>query len=171
MVANKFRMVVLGVYLVVGALLASCSITTEVRPVTVPIPFLCIQENPDVWSKEFLPELRSQLDRHQIKTDVFRSQDPPSACSYVLKYTANWSWDLAVYLEFADVWILDVTGKYPREVARATYDARYGGLRIDKLGQTKTKLERLIDQLLGVPAPNSSRSTPSSASHHSNTPR
>ena len=147
---GPLRLAILAALMVAG-----CSITTHVDPVPAgPIPSLCITENPAVWSKQFLPALRMQLARHGIATTVHASV-PPATCDHRLEYEANWDWDLAMYLQYADIRIYQGDAL----VGRATYDARDGSARFDKFGRTDAKLATLVDALLGserrsgVPAP------------------
>jgi len=151
--ARRVRVVLAAVLLAAG-----CSITTHVDPVPAgPIPSLCITENPAVWSKQFLPALRMQLARHGITTTVHASA--PETCDHRLEYTAEWDWDLAMYLEYADIRIY----RGDALVGRATYDARDGSARLDKFGRTETKLASLVDALLG-PEPRARAPVPDAGS-------
>jgi hypothetical protein len=54
------------------ATLAACSIATHVQPVPPnTLSSLCIQENDQTWSKEFLPTLQAQLQRRGIASTVY----------------------------------------------------------------------------------------------------
>ena len=129
---------------IVAALAIGCSITTRVDPLpSVSMPSVCIHENEAVWSKQFLPMLRDQLGRHGISTTVF-GEDRPADCRWHLEYEAQWKWDLAVYLRYADIRVFDGDAL----VGRATYDARDGSGRLDKFGHTDEKLAPLLDALL-----------------------
>lgn len=50
----------------------------------------------------FEPELISLIEARDIRTRVY-SNEKPEDCRYHLEYTANWAWDLAMYLTFADI--------------------------------------------------------------------
>lgn len=128
-----------------AAFLASaCTITTHVDPVPPgTIASLCIRENPAVWSKEFLPALRAELARHGIATTVHDGPLPPT-CIRRLEYEAQWKWDVALYLRYADIRIYDGDAL----VGRATHDARDAFARLDKFGPTKDRLAKLVDALL-----------------------
>lgn len=131
--------------LAIGLGAAGCSITTHVEPLPPgTTSAVCIKENPETWSEEFLPTLQGEFERHGIKTTTY-ADDKPADCRYHVEYNVNWSWDMAVYLEFADIQIFEDQ----KPVARATYDARHGSGRLDKFGTTAEKLARLMDQLLG----------------------
>jgi hypothetical protein len=126
------------------ALAAGCSIVTHVDPVPEgAIPAVCIAENDQVWSKEFLPALRDAFERRAIATTVYRDARPAD-CRYHVGYTASWKWDVAVFLRYAEIAVYD--GE--RLIGQATYDARGAFARLDKFGRTTTKLERLVNELL-----------------------
>jgi hypothetical protein len=127
-----------------AALTASCTITQHVEPLPADaISAVCIKENPEVWSKGFLPELQAQFERHGIQTTVYTDQ-APAGCRHRVEYTANWYWDVAVYLKYVDIRVYDGD----QLVGSATYDARHAGARPDKFGRTAVKLERIMDELL-----------------------
>lgn len=128
----------------VGLLGAGCSITTRVDPLPAgPLTSVCVQENEAVWSKDFLPLLRDQFSRHGIATTVYQGEKPAD-CRYHVEYEARWDWDLAVYLKYADVRVFDDSAL----IGQATYDARNGSGRVDKLGHTDQKFVPLLDALL-----------------------
>jgi hypothetical protein len=123
--------------------LAGCAINQNVRPVAVTgITQVCIKANPQVMMDDFVKELRSQIEARGVRTSVYDGERPTS-CRHHVEYTANWRWDLAMYLAFAK---LDV---YEDNllVGQATYDALGGGFRLDKFGPTAEKLRVLVDQL------------------------
>src|SRR5689334_3047357 len=96
-----------------------CTIDRHVVPVSPrAIASLCLVENDTLWSKDFLPALRDDLGRHGIATSVYRGP-LPSGCSHRLEYTANWNWDFAVYLVYADIRIYEADTL----IGRAEYDA------------------------------------------------
>jgi len=123
--------------------ISGCAITQSVRPVTsTDIPLLCVKKNSEVFMAQFVKELQSQIDARGIKTRIYEG-DKPADCRYRLEYAANWRWDLAMYLAFADLRVYD----NDLLIGEANYDARAGGGRPDKFGATKTKLRELVDQL------------------------
>jgi len=64
-----------------------------------------------------------------------------------MTYTANWNWDLALYMTDARLNIYHGTQRTP--VASATYHLRNkGGLSLAKYGSAEAKMNQLIDQLL-----------------------
>ena len=126
-----------------AALVAACAINQNVRPVAATgLSEVCIKSNPQVMMGEFLPELRKQVESRGVKTSVYTG-DRPASCRHHLEYSANWRWDMAMYLAFAK---LDV---YEDNllVGQATYDALGGGFNMNKFGATADKLRVLVDQL------------------------
>jgi hypothetical protein len=96
-----------------------------------------------VWSKQFLPALRGELARHGIATTVY-GDAPPDACAHRLEYEAEWKWDVAVYLRYADLRVYDGETL----AGRATYDARGAFARLDKFGRTEDRLRTLVAALV-----------------------
>lgn len=130
------------VALVVMAL-AGCSITKTVKPVTdSQITNLCIKNNPNILMDEFLPEVKRQIEAKGIRTSEFSGSAPPE-CKYTMEYTANWRWDLAMYLFYADLRVMQAGNM----IGQATYDARSGGANMGKFGKTAEKVKPLINEL------------------------
>ena len=125
--------------------LTGCSIKTSVKPVgNVKVSDLCIKTNPRVLMEGFLPELEGQIRSHGIKVRTFEGQIPAD-CAHHLEYTANWSWDMAMYLTYAELRVYERVNL----LGEAIYDARRGGARFDKFGTTSSKLQPLVDELFG----------------------
>ena len=124
-------------------LLAACTITQEVQPITSVVTEVCVQDNPHVHMHGFGEEVRAQIAAKGIATRTFAG-DPPADCRWVVGYTANWRWDYAMFLHYAEVDVYD-RGEL---IGRAVYDARGGGANIvEKHGHTANKIRPLIDQL------------------------
>jgi hypothetical protein len=124
--------------------LNGCSIFTRVDPVETKIAEVCIKNNPAVLMGGFLPELRSQIETHGIKTRVF-DKHAPKDCLYQLLYTANWRWDFAMWLTYAELAVYE--SEHRNRIGVAIYDARDGNGLPDKFGPTADKLRTLTDSL------------------------
>ncbi len=125
------------------SLVSACSIKTAVNPVSIPnLSFVCIVENDAVMMDGFLPTLQSLTEERGIKTKVISGTNP-EGCKHVMEYTANWRWDMAMYLFFAEVKVVGPAGL----IGTATYDARNGGANMGKFGSTRSKIEPLIRKL------------------------
>ncbi|MEM0944880.1 MAG: Sbal_3080 family lipoprotein [Pseudomonadota bacterium] len=130
----------LGLALVVGA----CTISQTVTPVAANrIDTLCVEENQRVAQAGFEPALIRQINGRGVATRRFSGEVPPD-CRHVLSYTANWRWDFALYLVYAELTVTE--GR--QQVAQAIYDAKSGGLNFDKFGPTEEKLRVLVAELL-----------------------
>lgn len=150
----------LGIALVAALFGAGCTIERRILPVPpASIASLCIAENHKVWSAEFLPTLRRQLARHGIESTVYDGP-VPAECPRHLEYTAHWMWDVAVYLQYADISIYEGDTL----IGRATYDATHGSARLDKFGSGEERLAGLVDDLLRDVNRPAGEPTPSSAS-------
>jgi hypothetical protein len=120
-----------------------CAITQNVRPVTASdIAFVCIKRNPEVLMTDFVTELKSQVEAKGMKARIYEGE-APADCRHRMEYTANWRWDLAMYLVFADLRMYDKD----LLIGQANYDARAGGANLSKFGPTATKLKGLMDEL------------------------
>lgn len=125
-------------------MLNGCSISTAVKPIEKQISNICIENNPDVLMDGFLPELKSQIEQHNISTVVVTNLGKSkSECSHKLEYTANWMWDMIMYLTYAELNVYEGTTL----IGNAIYDARFGGGRLDKFGSTASKLKTLTEPL------------------------
>lgn len=137
-----------GVFLtgfVLVLVLTGCSITTSVKPVGEgKVTGLCIKKNPRVHMEGFLPELEVQIRSHGVATRTFESE-LPADCRQHMEYTANWKWDMAMYLEYAELRVYENSNL----IGEAIYNARMGGANMSKFGHTKEKLKPLVDELFG----------------------
>lgn len=126
-----------------AAILFGCTITQNVKPVkSGNIGLICIENNQKVLMDGFLPELED-LVRLRGHETMHYTGSTPAGCSHTLKYTANWHWDMAMYLSYAK---LDVY-QGSKSVGNAIYDARSGGANMNKFGSTRSKIAPLVAQL------------------------
>jgi len=132
--------------LAVSAGLTGCSISKTVDPIKpAQVSQVCVLDNKDIFMDGFQPEVQKQIEAKQIPTKVYTGARP-AECSHYLEYTANWQWDMAMYLTYAEFRVYDARGL----AGTAFYDARRGGGRLDKFGHTADKIRPLIDQLFGA---------------------
>ena len=125
-------------------LLSGCT-SIDVRPVAsdVPVQDVCIVHNDEVLVSDFVSVLRDGFERHRIATRVV-SEAESRSCETTLTYTAARGWDLAPYLDEAELRLW----RGGRQIGAADYRHR-GGLALTKFAGTRTKLDPVIDQLLG----------------------
>ncbi len=132
-----------GPVLVVCLLLVGC-ISTRVQPAAPQtIDLICIRENKDVLMDGFLPNLQEEIHRKKILTEIF-SGAPPDYCVYTMTYTANWRWDLAMYLSYARIDLY----KDRKPIGKAVFDASFAGLDVRKLASAQSKIDPLLAELL-----------------------
>lgn len=146
--------------------LSACT-SVSVTPLQSKPSSVCIEENPKVKVRDFVPVLQEGFFRHGIATQLY-AQIPRPECPYVLTYTARRTWDMAPYLSSAELAIL---GPRRQIVAKANYHLRgKGGLSLMKWQGTKSKMDPVIDELLSVakmldePAADASTATPTASS-------
>jgi len=139
-----FNKIILSVLML--GLLGGCAINKNVVALEKPLKVneICIKNNSEVQMKEgFLSELESQLQGHGVKTSVFKG-NIPEECQYNLEYTANWKWDMVMYLTYMRLDLREAGNI----IASAEYDARRGVGNMRKFGKTSEKMRPLIDEML-----------------------
>src|SRR5690606_2351920 len=68
----------------------------------------------------------------------------PSSCPLSTTYIGTWSWDLAIYMSYADIRVYE----YGQQVGQAEYDSCCGGCRvIDKFIYAEKKITEMTNQL------------------------
>lgn len=82
--------------------------------------------------------------KHAMWNPVFNRSDVVG-CDALLFYVANWSWDLAYYMYFANIWMTN--GDASKRIAQATYDASHN-IGVGKYIVAKDKIRELVNQML-----------------------
>lgn len=126
-------------------ILTACT-SVQVKPVdaSLPIKYVCIENNPKVEVQDFIPVVRDGFDRHGIATEVYFT-NKPDKCEYTLTYTAYRKWDFSPYLSHAELRL----EKDGHQVGYAEYHLNGGGgLSLTKWASTKDKMDPVIDELL-----------------------
>ena len=131
-------------FALLALLIAGCT-SIDVKPVANDdrISNVCIVENPKVVVSDFVPVLRDGLNRHGIASTVV-SEAEAKSCEVTLTYTASRGWDLKPYLDDAQLRLW----KNGMQIGSADYH-HSGGFALTKFASTKTKMDPVIDQLLG----------------------
>ena len=94
---------------------------------------------------DFLYVIRNRFEYHGINTHVFDHPDP-NKCEYILTYTALKTWDIGTYMHHAELRL----EKGGIKIASAQYHLNGGGgLSLMKWQGTQTKMDPVVDQLLG----------------------
>ena len=114
--------------LLLAVFITGCSIQQKVEPVNLTKKAeLCIIENPKVRDG-FLQEFRRVLAARQINHLVVPELNVPESCQWTVTYTARWSWDMTIYMSYAEIKVYE-EGQLSGE---ALYDARRGGVNMSK---------------------------------------
>ena len=140
---------VTGVLLVVGVvLLCGCSITQKVTPVSGPgIEEVCIVENPKVRAS-FLEVYKNALAEKGLNVRIAEPDNAVPECTVISTYRANWSWDLRLYMSYAEIKVF----KGNELIGIAEYDATKGGANTNKFINAEAKVKELVDKLfVGMP--------------------
>jgi len=83
------------------------------------------------------------IQRQGFDSELYQG-NPPENADHYLTFTANWRWDLAMYLSYFQATLFSREGR----LGEVEYDARRGGSRLDKFGATTEKVEPLMIELL-----------------------
>jgi len=127
------------------ALTSGCAISQNVQPVdsNTRIEKIYVKENPEVHMAGLLPEIVTQLQELGFKSEAYAGDRPEGARHYIT-FTANWNWDMAMYLTYFRATLYD-DGRVLGEVE---YDAKMGGANMGKFGKTADKIRPLLAELL-----------------------
>ena len=124
--------------------LSACSIKQKIDPIEVTNETeVCIVENKDV-RPGFLVEFEKVLQQKKIKYSLVQELNAEDGCEWTATYTANWAWDLALYMVYAEIKVFH-QGRLDGE---AIYDARMGGANMNKFIDAEPKIRELVEQLM-----------------------
>ncbi len=127
-------------------LVTGCT-SVDVQPIanTYQPEKICIEENPKVIVDDFLSVVRNRIEYHGIATEVYE-QEIPTGCEYTMTYTAFKTWDVTTYMHHAELRL----EKNGQRIGYAEYHLNgKGGLALTKWQSTKTKMDPVVDELLG----------------------
>jgi hypothetical protein len=128
----------------ISVALAGCAINQTVKPVDrFEGKHICIVDNPAVINQGFLATYQRVLTEKGYVVRQLPVGSPLTACPVTSTYTANWRWDLAMYMAFADIKVYS----NGQQAGQATYDALAGGANMGKFIKGETKIEELVNQL------------------------
>lgn len=121
-----------------------CTITQVVEPAEMSKgKVLCVIENPAVRAG-FLQEFRNVLSLKGIQYKVVHEHSAISDCEWTATYVGKWSWDLALYMSYAEINV------YHNGVldGKAFYDSRSGGGNMSKFIDAEEKIQELVEELM-----------------------
>lgn len=130
-------------------LLYGCAINQQVTPIDRPLLVreICVVRNADV-RENFLTAYRNALEDKGFAPRVLETTAGISSCPLSSRYTANWRWDLALYMAYAKITVYE-NGS---EVGSAVYDSLGGGGNLAKFIDAEAKIKELVDQLFPAPS-------------------
>ncbi len=128
----------------IGVTISGCSIKQSVEPAELQQEAkVCIVDNPQVRDS-FLEELKSAVDDRGIMYEVVSSGNTSANCEWKVTYTANWTWDLALYMSYARISVFH-NGELDGE---AIYDSTAGSGNMGKFINAGDKVRELVDELM-----------------------
>jgi hypothetical protein len=127
-------------------LISACSITQNIEPAEISKGSeLCIIENPDV-REGFLKEYQSVLSSKGIPHRLVSENSVPDSCEWTSTYIARWTWDLSLYMSYAEIKVFH-KGSLDGE---AKYDSTKGGANMSKFIDAEPKIRELVNQLMQI---------------------
>lgn len=130
----------------ISLLISACSIQQTVEQANLPNQAeLCIVKNIDV-REGFLTEFKASLNRKSIPYRVVKHSLIPHNCTWKATYTARWSWDLALYMSYAEIKIFH----HNKLDGRAVYDSTKGSANLGKFIDAESKIQDLVNELIQV---------------------
>jgi hypothetical protein len=123
--------------------LGGCAIHQNVKPVgQFSGKEICVIDNPAVRAG-FAQSYRRALTSKGYLVKQLPASAPITECSIASTYTANWRWDMATYMAYAEIKVFN-NGK---PAGQAIYDAMNGGGNMAKFIEADKKIEELVNQL------------------------
>ncbi|PMQ16453.1 hypothetical protein JaAD80_10275 [Janthinobacterium sp. AD80] len=124
-------------------LFTGCAITQTVKPVEhFASKEVCILENPDVRAG-FMTSYKRALEGKGYVARQLPAAASIIECPLTSTYTANWRWDLAMYMNYANIKVYN-NGKI---IGEAKYDANRAGMNTAKFIDADKKISELVNQL------------------------
>jgi hypothetical protein len=125
--------------------LAGCAIDQKVQPVALATSGpreICVIKNAAVRDS-FLERYETALGHKGLLVHELKPGSPVSACPLTTTYTANWHWDVAMYLTYASFKVYR-DGNLEGE---ALYDSTRGIANLGKFIDADKKVTELTDKL------------------------
>ena len=123
--------------------LSGCAIHQSVSPVSqFNEKEICIIENTSV-KNGFLESYRRALTNKGYQVRQLPASASIVQCPITTTYSANWRWDLALYMAYAEIKVFN-NGK---PIGEAKYDSQRGGANMSKFIDADKKINELTNQL------------------------
>jgi hypothetical protein len=97
-------------------------------------------KNDKTFMEEMEPEIVKQVQSMGIATELVDA--PPSDNRYYMTYTANWSWDMAMYLRYFKASL------HQGPIVTNSIEYKTSGADMNKFGHTDNKIRPLLRQLI-----------------------
>lgn len=142
--------------LVISIFFSGCTTVQTVNKVEPgKVSLVCIAEHKEV-RENVLEVIQEGLTNHGVRYKVIPASyqlknklwmptvqlDQTAGCDAVLFYVANWTWDITMYMHFANVWM--ATPNMQQRLGDASYDARAS---LNKFINARAKILELVDGL------------------------
>jgi len=140
----KKIILLVGIFTII--LLSGCS-TKTVVPVSseYQLNHVCIEDNLKVKVGGFLGVVTDIFNEHGISTEKYEINDKPTYCEVKMTYTATQKWDMAIYLNHAELRLY----KNNQKIGYAEYHLTGGGgLDLSKWASVKSKMTPIVEELL-----------------------
>lgn len=122
---------------------SGCAISQTVDPFIADSDYeVCIIKDADV-REGFLREYRRTLNLVGVKNRTLAGGASIQDCPVTSTYTARWSWDLTIYMAYAEIIVYE-NGNL---AGFAIYDSRKGAMRLDKWKDAEPKIRELVEEL------------------------
>lgn len=125
--------------------LSGCSIKQTVTPVAfsgVQATEICMIPAEGLRAG-FNSTYTAQLRNKGFQTRELPPGTPPANCALSTTYIGQWSWDMALYMSYADIQVFE----NGRQIGQALYDSTSGGARMGKFIDAQTKIIEMTNQL------------------------
>ena len=107
---------------------------------------ICVINNPKVIIVGFDDSIVRSFARYNINARIYPENSKPALCETTMNYTALRTWDFVTYMSYAKFTLL----REERVVSEAEFRLKgKGGLALNKWRSTDTKVDVLVDQLVG----------------------
>lgn len=107
---------------------------------------ICVINNPKVIIAGFDDSIVRSFARYNINARIYPENSKPALCETTMNYTALRTWDVVTYMSYAKFTLM----KEGRIVSEAEFRLKgNGGFALNKWRSTDTKIDELVDQLVG----------------------
>jgi hypothetical protein len=132
-----------ALFALLAALSSGCAIHQKVTPTErFAGREVCIIENPAVKGG-FLAAYRNVLTQKGYEVRVLPPTAALNECQIISTYSANWRWDLAMYMAYAEIKVYNQT----KPSGEVIYDALKGSANMGKFISAEKKIAELVNQL------------------------